>query len=457
MAMVKIKNMTKGNPTKLIMAFTLPLLIGNIFQQLYNIVDTIIVGRYIGVNALAAVGSTASIVFLILGFIIGLAQGLSILVAQYYGAEDYKNIKKAITMSAYLYLIIGTIVTIISVMYSREILLILNTPESIIDEAELYIKIIFTGTFASVLFNFFSGILRALGDSKTPLYSVLVSSAINIVLDLFFIIVLKSGVDGAAYATVISQFIASIFCFYKMNSIGQIRIKKSDWKFDKAMFVSSFKLGIPVALMNSVTAAGIMVLQFVVNGYGEVYVAAYAAGSKIIAILEQISMTFGSAIATYSGQNLGAGKIDRIKRGLRDTNIILFLINICAGLIVIVLGKEMMGIFVSANEVEVIDAGYIFLVVNSIFMWMLGLLWIYRSTLQAIGDTFVPMISGILEFTARILSAAVLPTILGFMGIALSEVAAWTAATILLIITYYYRIRKLDERNKVLKNECIVD
>lgn len=443
----KTKNMTKGNPTKLIISFVIPLLIGNLFQQLYSVVDTIIVGKYIGVNALAAVGSTSSIVFLIGGFVMGLTQGLSILVAQYYGAEDYNNIKKSITMSTCLYLLVGIAITVVSVIYSRDILLLLNTPAAIIDEADTYMKIIFMGIFATVSLNSISGILRALGDSKNPLYALLISSVINIVLDIFFIVVFKTGVEGAAYATVISQFFAALFCFYKMCNIKAIKIHKKDWQFDKRMFVTAFKLGIPVALMNSVTAVGVMVLQFVVNGYGEIYVAAYSAGSKIVVILELISLTFGSAIATYSGQNLGAGRIDRIKMGMRSTNIILFLINICAGLSVVVFGRQMLGLFVDKSEVEVINAGYDFLIITSIFVWILGLLWLYRSTLQAIGDTFIPMISGVLEFLSRIGAAAILPNIMGFRGIALSEVCAWTAATVILVITYYYRIAKLDKKS----------
>lgn len=336
MAKEAIKSMTKGNPTKLIIAFVIPLLIGNLFQQLYSIVDTVIVGRFLGVNALAAVGSTSSIVFLISGFVMGLSQGLSILVAQYYGAEDYKNIRKAITMSVYLYVLVGLIITVISVVYSKEILMLLNTPEAIIDDANRYMRVIFMGTFVTVALTSISGILRALGDSKNPLFASFISSIINIVLDIFFIVVLDTGVEGAAYATLIAQVIAIVFCLYKMWGIKIIKIHKEDWKFDKDMFLSSFKLGIPVAFMNSVTAVGVMVLQFVVNGYGEVYVAAYSAGSKIVVIMELISLNFGSAIATYSGQDIGAGRIDRIKEGMRSTNIILFIINACIGLSVII-------------------------------------------------------------------------------------------------------------------------
>ncbi len=440
-----VKNMTSGNPTKLIISFAIPLLLGNIFQQLYNMVDTVIVGRFIGVNALAAVGSTGSINFLVLGFVLGLTQGLSILVAQYYGADNYKKIRKSITMSIYLYAIVGIIITVISVIYSRELLEILRTPDNIINDAHSYIRIIFAGIIVTIAFNFFSGILRALGDGKTPLYSLFISSIINIVLDIYFIVVLRMGVNGAAYATVIAQLISSIFCYYKIHKIKEIRIHKDDWKFNGALFKKSFILGIPVALMNSVTAVGVMVLQVVVNGYGAVYVAGYSAGSRVIIILEQVGNTFGFAIATYAGQNLGANKIDRIKEGVRNTNVILFVINSALGVLVVLFGKQVLALIVSGGETEVISIGYQYLVVTSLLLWVLGLLFVYRSTLQAIGDTFIPMISGIVEFVARIGTVIILASLFGFIAIPAAEVAAWAMATIILMITYYYRIRKFEE------------
>ena len=236
------------------------------------------------------------------------------------------------------------------------------------------VKLIFAGICVTILFNFYSGILRALGDGKTPLYALLISSLVNIVLDIVFIVVFKMGVEGAAYATVAAQFISSIFCFHKVHRIKELKMNKEDWEFDKGMFLYSLRLGIPVALMNSVTAVGVMVLQFVVNGYGAVSVAAYSAGSKIIIILEQISMTFGSAIATYAGQNLGAGKIDRIKEGVRKTNIILLLINVMCGFVCVVFGKDILGLFVSQSETKVIDIGYEFLFITCGLLWILGVL-----------------------------------------------------------------------------------
>lgn len=440
------KNMTSGNPTKLIISFAIPLLLGNIFQQLYNMVDTIIVGRFIGVNALAAVGSTGSINFLVLGFVLGLTQGVSILVAQYYGADNYKKIRKSITMSAYLYTIVGIIISVISVVYSRELLEVLKTPENIINDAESYITIIFAGIMVTIIFNFLSGILRALGDGKTPLYSLFISSIINIVLDIYFIVVLNMGVNGAAYATVIAQFISSIFCYYKIHKMKEIRIHKEDWKFNTSLFKKSFILGIPVALMNSITAVGVMVLQFVVNGYGAVYVAGYSAGSKVIIILEQVGNTFGFAIATYAGQNLGANKIDRIKEGVKKTNVILAVANIAIGAMVVLFGKPILALIVSGSETEVISVGYQYLVVTSISLWILGLLFVYRSTLQAIGDTFIPMISGIVEFASRIGAVIILPYLIGFFAIPAAEVTAWLMATIILMSAYYYRIRKFEEK-----------
>ncbi|SFU81786.1 putative efflux protein, MATE family [Clostridium sp. DSM 8431] len=440
-----IQNMTRGNPVKLIINFTLPLLAGNIFQQLYNVVDAVIVGRGVGVDALAAVGATGSLNFLIFGFVLGLTQGLSILVSQYYGGMEYNKVCKAITMSAYLYILIGIIISLASVIYSRVLLEILNTPGSIITDADNYMKIIFGGMIITIFFNTLSGILRALGDGKTPFYSLIIASIINIILDLGFILILDMGVKGAALATVIAQFISSIFCLYKVSKIKIIKIQKKHWRFNEELFVQSFKLGIPVALMNSVTAVGVMILQVVVNGFGEIYVAAYSTASRIIGILEQIGSTAGLAISTYTGQNLGAGKIDRIKEGVKKSNVILVIANFILTVIIFVFGKEILAVFVSSAEVEVINIGYKYEVVTAAGLWVLGLLFIYRSSLQAMGDTFIPMLSGIAELLARIGTVFILVSSLDFIAIPIAEVSAWIVAAGMLAATYYYRVFKLEK------------
>lgn len=437
------KNMTSGNSAKLIFFFAVPLLFANIFQQLYNMVDTIIVGRYISVQALAAVGATGSINFLVIGFVTGLTQGVSILTAQYYGAQCYERLRKSVTISACLYFIIGAIITVISVAGSEALLDLLQTPDTIKPEALLYIRIIFIGMFSIIAFNFFSSILRSLGDSKTPLLALCVACGINIGLDILFIVVLHMGVEGAAYATVAAQLISAVICYIRMKAISELKLSKNDWSYDAILFQRSFRLGMPVAVMNSITAIGVMILQFAVNGYGDIYIAAYSVAAKVQIMLEQLSNTFGFAIAAYVGQNLGANKIERIRTGVRKAVEMLTVANILLGVVVLMFGKSIMAFMVSGEEAEVIAVGYQFLVVFALFLWMLGLLFVYRSSLQAMGDTLFPMVSGFVEFFTRIAFVLILPMFFGFLAVPYAEGGAWTSAGCMLMAAYSYRMHHM--------------
>lgn len=434
------KDMTSGNPTQLILGFAVPLLLGNIFQQLYNMVDSIIVGRGIGVDALAAVGATGSINFLVLGFVIGLTTGFSILISQYYGANELDEMKRCVTMSIYLSIGATLLITTISVLGARPLLEMMNTPADILENALTYIVIIFWGIGATIAFNLFSAMLRALGDSKTPLYAMIVSSLVNIGLDLYFVISLDMGVAGAAYATVIAQILSCFFCFFRILGIKDLHLKKHHWHFHPKLLYRLFKLGVPVAFMNSVTAIGVMVLQFVVNGFGSMYVAAYSTANKIMNLVEQPGVTFGLAMATYAGQNLGAGKYERIKLGLNKTIQISTTVNILLALIMLLFGKQILALMVSSSEVEVINIAYQYIVICVLALWVLGLLFIYRSSLQGMGDTVIPMISGGVEFITRIVIAMILPGIIAFHSIGVAEISAWITATILLMATFYKRI-----------------
>ncbi|MEF9920449.1 MAG: MATE family efflux transporter [Erysipelotrichaceae bacterium] len=444
-----VKDMTRGNPTKLLLSFSIPLLIGNIFQQLYGMVDTIIVGRGIGVNALAAVGSTGSINFLILGFVIGLAQGFAIMVSHAFGANDYKKMRKIYTMSIYLSLLIGILISMLSVLGAYDLLRIMNTPNNIINQATHYIQIIFGGMIITIFFNLFSSILRALGDSKTPLYAMIAATVVNIVLDIVFVIGFKMGVEGAAWATLIAQLCAMLFCFFMIKKIDFIQPNKSDWVFHKQISFDLIKLGLPVACMNSVTASGVMILQLMVNGFGSTYVAAYSAASRIMMVIEQPGVTFGFAMAAYIGQNLGANRIDRIRDGIHKCIRLSLILYAFITLILIVFGKDFISIIVSSSETKVISIAYEYIFITSLFLWVLSLLFIYRSSLQGMGDTFIPMISGIVELVCRILVALCIPTLLGFKGIAFAEAGAWIGAELLLMIAFYYKLNKKESNHEV--------
>ncbi|WP_291648567.1 MATE family efflux transporter [Clostridium sp.] len=435
------KDMTTGNPVKLILTFSVPLLIGNIFQQFYSMADTIIVGRFLGVKALAAVGSTGAMAFLVNGFVIGLTSGFAVLVSQRFGANDEEGVKKAYASSLVLSAIMTIIVTAISVASAKPLLDLMNTPTDIIDESLAYIIVIYAGNIAIIFYNMFASILRALGDSKTPLYFLIIASILNIILDIVFIVNFSMGVTGAAYATIISQSISAILCvMYIIKRFPILRLKKSHWKISKNFVKSQLRIGIPMALQFSITAAGAMVLQGALNNFGSKIIASYTAASKVQQLVMQPAVTFGVAMATYSGQNLGAGKIDRIKEGVKKCTIISIIVSIVSTIVVVLFGGSFTKLFMDGSDLEVIEYARHYLNMVSIFYIPLGLIFIYRNTLQGIGDSFVPMMAGVAEMVARTVVAFTLPSIIGFTGIALADPAAWIAAAVPLVITYFKRI-----------------
>lgn len=433
--------MTTGNPVKLILTFSIPLLIGNIFQQFYSMADTIIVGRFLGVDALAAVGSTSAMAFLVNGFVIGLTSGFAVLVAQKFGSNDEEGVKKSFASSLILSIIMTLVVTAISIGSAKPLLELMNTPENIIQDSLSYIIIIYAGNIAIIFYNMLASILRSLGDSKTPLYFLIVASILNIVLDIVFIVNFNSGVAGAAYATIISQSISAILCaLYIVKKFPILKLKKHHWKIRKNYIRKQIGIGIPMALQFSITAAGAMVLQGALNNFGSKIIASYTAASKVQQLVTQPAVTFGVAMATYSGQNLGAGRIDRIKEGVKKCSIISIIVSVASTIIVILFGGIFTKMFISGNDLEVIAYAKHYLNTVSIFYIPLGLIFIYRNTLQGVGESFVPMMAGFAEMIARTVVAFTLPLLLDFTGIALADPAAWIAACVPLIITYYKRI-----------------
>lgn len=435
------KDMTTGSPVKLIITFSIPLLIGNIFQQFYSMADTVIVGRFLGVDALAAVGSTGAMAFLVNGFVIGVTSGFAVLVSQRFGANDEEGVKKSFASSLILSAIMTIIVTIVSMLSARPLLELMNTPDNIINDALSYIIVIYAGNIAIIFYNMLSSILRALGDSKTPLYFLIIASILNIILDIVFILNFNMGVAGAAYATIISQSVSAILCvFYIIKKFPILKLKKKHWKIRKNYMGKQLRIGIPMALQFSITAAGAMVLQGALNNFGSKIIASYTAASKVQQLVMQPAVTFGVAMATYSGQNLGAGRIDRIKEGVKKCSIISIIVSIISTIVVFLLGGAFTKLFMSGNDLEVIGYSKHYLNAVSIFYIPLGLIFIYRNTLQGIGESFVPMMAGVAEMVARTVAAFTLPLIIGFTGIALADPAAWIAACIPLMITYHKRI-----------------
>lgn len=443
--MTVTRNLTKGSPAKLILLFTIPLLIGNIFQQFYSIADTFIVGRTIGVNALAAVGCTGSIMFLILGFAQGMTAGLSIITAQKFGADDKLGVKESYVAGIIISMIVTIILTIISTISARDILELMNTPPEIIDDAYRFVFVIFLGIIASMFFNFYSNIIRALGDSRTPLIFLIAACILNVVLEFAFILVLKMGVTGAAIATVIAQGVSALLCMWHIKrNLPILKLKKNDLKVSKTVLLEHLRISLPMGFQASIIAIGAIILQFALNGLGAASVAAYTAAQKIDSIAIQPMMSFGITMATYTAQNYGAKKIERIKEGVRQCAYISVTFSVIVGLVNIFAGHFLTGLFVGYDQKEVISLSQIYLTSNGIFYFLLSLLFIYRYTLQGLGQSFIPTVAGIMELIMRSFAAIILSKPFGFLGVCLSNPLAWLGACIPLITAYYITIRKIN-------------
>lgn len=450
-----VRDMTKGSPVKLLLAFAAPLLLGNLFQQFYSIVDAMVLGRGVGVKALAAAGATGSIHFFVFGFITGFTHGYSILISQKFGAGDPAGVRKAVANSAYLAVLSSVIVTALSLVFSRLLLEALHTPEDIFEDALLYIRIIFLGISATVFYNVLAAILRALGDSLSPLIIIVISSVINVGLDFLFVMVFRGGVAGAAWATVLAQLISGLLCLFVLRRMELMAFQPGEAAPDKKLMKELLRLGVPVGLMNSVTAIGGMLLQGIINGFGYTAVAAYTASSKIVELVEQPGSIIGLSLGTYVGQNLGAGRMDRIRTGVRRAIVMSFVVNALLSFVLIVFGREMIMAFVSGVETDVIETAYPYLFVAGLMEWSLGLLFVYRFSLQSMGDTVMPLISGALELFLRVSVVLLLSQVfhMGFSSVYIADVTAWFGAALLLCVTYYVRIHRAEGATGLFKRE----
>lgn len=431
------KDMTTGNTLKMIITFSLPVLLGNVFQQLYNMVDTMIVGQYLGEEALAAVGTTGCLMFLVLGFANGIAQGFGVMISHAFGAKDYKLLKHYVGVALGLTAIVSIILMIPTVWRCYDLLVMMKTPQNIIHLSESYIKVIFAGIILTMSYNVASGILRGVGDSKTPLYFLIVASLLNIVLDIFFIVVVHLGTAGAAFATIISQGVSAILCFVYMFSKYEIlRINKSDLLLDFYTVKKMLSVGILMALNYSITAIGTIIFQRAVNVYGSNVVAAYTAASKVCNLATQPIVTLGTAVATFCGQNLGAGKYDRIFKGMREAFLLCIAVSAFAALVCCLGGPIMIGWFIKNPSEEVYSYGMQYLYLASCFMIPLAWIFVYRNALQSMDQGLVPMISGAVELIARYVAIALFANSLGYVGVCLADPFAWFTTGALLLVTY---------------------
>ena len=437
------RDMTKGSPTRIILGFTLPLFLGNVFQQFYNMADTIIVGQFVGTGALAAVGSTGTIMFLITGFATGLGTGFTILTAQRFGAGDMKGMRRSVFTAAVLTVIVSVLVTAVSVIFMHPLLDLMQTPADIYDDAYAYIIVIMWGLAAQMLYNLLSALLRAIGNSKMPLYFLILAAVLNVILDLVFIINFKMGTAGAAYATVISQGISGLLCLlYIVKAVPIFRLSRRDMVMDGKMMAEQLKVGLPMALQFSITAIGSIMVQTSLNMLGSTLVAAYTAAGKIEQILTQAYTALGTAMANYSAQNVGAGDIPRIRQGFRAATIWGGVYSVVAGVLVMTVGKYLTYLFVSEDAAMLLDSVDLYLKCIGFFFIPLNIVNAYRNGLQGLGYGLLPMTAGVAELAGRGVIAVISARYSSYFGICMAGPAAWVLAGGLLVILYFYIVKK---------------
>lgn len=454
-----VREMTHGSPLKLILGFCFPMLLGNLFQQLYSMVDTVIVGKCISLDALAAVGSTGSVSFLVIGFTTGITSGSCILPAQLFGAGDYSRMRKTIAHAIYLCIMTTVTVTALAVSLCYPLLKLMQTPDDVIGLAYDYIVVIFIGIGVTMAYNLMAGILRAMGDSKTPLYFLILSSFINIGLDLLFIMVFNMGVAGAGWATVISQGISAILCFiYIKRSYPILQYEKEEFKFSGKILGSIAKVSIAMGLQFSITAIGSIILQAAVNGLGKVTMAAITAANKMQTLMYAPMETLGITMATYAGQNLGAGNYRRITQGMHRAYCVGMIYAVFAIFVVWFFSGDLCMLFVNEGEENtslVIEQAVHFIRINGIFYPVLAYLFIIRNMLQGVGYSFLPMMAGAAELVARSVVALAFVDYFGFDAVCFAAPIAWIAADILLTVVYNVKMRGLKKRTD--ENGMIVD
>lgn len=439
MAKDTTKDMTVGSPMKLILGFSIPLLIGSLFQQFYNVMDTVIVGRFLGMEALAGVGVTGSVNFMIVGFCMGVCSGFAIPVAHKFGAKNYSEMRQVIANCVWLSAVFAVVITVTVSILCRRILIWMNTPEDIFQNAYSYIRVIFLGIPAVFLYNILSGIIRSMGDSKTPLAFLAISSFLNIGLDLLFILVFHIGISGAALATVIAQLISGLLCLvYMIKKFEILHISKEEWKVNFGHLKMLCGMGIPMGLQFSITAIGSVVLQTAVNGLGSLAVASITAGSKVSMFFCCPFDAMGATMATYGGQNVGAKKLDRIGKGLRDCTILGASYAVIAFVIMYFFGDNLAAMFVDGEQVQMLANAKRFLIINSAFFIPLALVNIIRLLIQGMGFSTFAILAGVLEMVARTLVGLVLVPKVGFIGACFASPLAWVLADLFLIPAYIH-------------------
>ena len=441
------KNMTMGNPFLLLTGFVLPIFVGNLFQQLYLMSDTLIVSRLLGVEALAAVGSVSPFSYMVVGFAQGLTMGFTAILSQRFGAGDNEGMRKVYAMSTLLSVLISFLLSIVFTFLSRPMLKLVNTPDNILDMAVEYISIIYIFLIFQVLYNLYAGVLRSLGDSKSPLVFMIISAITNIILDIIAIAVFHMGVGGAALATVFSQGLSAILSFiYIKKKFTILTPSKEEKKYDRSLSKVLLKVGLPGAFQYSITAISCILVQASLNNFGSDSVAAYSVANKIENMVTQFYPALGIGISTFAGQNLGAGKLKRVRKGFRVSVYLNIAYSIFALIICQFFASPMSKLFIDSNTSSpvVIEESILHVTTMSLFFIPLGFIFIFRTGCQGLGSGKIPMISAIIELVARTCTAFSLPYFFGFLGICYSNAVSWISAGFILPIVYLAFMKKLE-------------
>ena len=452
-----INDLTKGAPLKLMLLFSIPLLIGNIFQQFYNVADIIIVGRTLGMNALAAVGAVSPLFFLIMFIIVGLTNGFSVITGQRFGAKDYDGVRLSVTMSTILSFAFTLIFTLVCAIFMHQILFLMNVPADIYKDAYYYIQIVVLGLFVANFYNLLASIIRALGDSMTPLYCLIIASILNIILALVFILNFHLGVPGSALALILSQGFSGLLCvWYVKKHFPILHLKKQDWIFDwkkdKDFAIEHLKVGAPMAVQFAILGLSILIIQSVCNSFGASVIAAFTAALRIEQIATLPMISFGVALASFVAQNFGAGCFSRIRYGVKRASLINVGLSIFMAFIMHFFGGDLVRIFIGSGNEAVVKIAHDYLFISSLFYFFLAQIFIYRNALQGLGRAVIPMLASVGELLMRSFAAVFLAVKIGYFGVFYAGPIAWVAASLVLAIGYYSSIKgfiyKIQQRMK---------
>lgn len=438
--------LTTGRPWRVILAFSVPLLLGNIVQQLYQFADAVVVGRYLGVNALAAVGATGALLFLLLGFAWGMTSGFAIPTAQAYGAGDERAVRRSVAAGTWLTCAVSLIITIGGPIAAEPILVLLQTPPELLVDATVFTQISFLGGAATMFFNFLAAIIRSIGDSRTPLVFLTLACVLNVGLVVLMVGPLGWGVAGAAAATVVAQAISVVLCIdFVRRKVPALRVRREDWRVTRAELNEHLRLGLPMGFQASIIAIGTLTVQVALNTLGTDAVAAYTTAARVDGLASALLASLGLAVSMYTAQNIGARRPDRIRRGMKQAVWMAIIAAVVLGIAVIAFGEPLVHLFVGDGSEEVVAMAHLMLIVNGATYSILGVLFVVRGALQGLGQALIPTVTGIIELVMRVVAAVVFGAWFGYFGVTLSNPMAWIGAVAVLVPAYLVAHRKLAE------------